>query len=120
MDRRVAGKKGEELAVKFLKKAGYNILEKNFRSRLGEVDIIAEEKGSLVFIEVKSRASRQFGDPKEAITEQKKRQISKTALGFMNRHKLFGQQARFDVVTIQFVNGKPQFELVKNAFDVRY
>lgn len=115
-----AGKHGEDLAVKFLQKAGYIILKKNFRASIGEVDIIAEDDGTLVFIEVKSRTSLRYGSPKEAITEQKKRQISKAALVFMNRNKLFGHRARFDVVAIQMVEGRPQFELVKNAFDVCY
>ncbi|MEW5948720.1 MAG: YraN family protein [Thermodesulfobacteriota bacterium] len=120
MDKILAGKKGEDLAVTFLRKTGYVILARNYRDSMGEVDIIAEENGALVFIEVKSRGSLRYGDPKEAITAHKKRQLSKTALAFMSKTGLSGQRARFDVVAIQFAGGRPQFELIKNAFDVSY
>jgi len=120
LDKILAGKKGEDLAVTFLKKTGYVILARNYRDSMGEVDIIAEEDGALVFIEVKSRGSLRYGDPKEAITAHKKRQLSRTALAFINKNGLFRQRARFDVVAIQFAGSRPQFELIKNAFDVSY
>ncbi len=118
MDKAFVGKKGEDLAAEFLKAAGYDILIRNYRCVFGEIDIIAEESACLVFVEVKARASSRYGSPKAAITERKKKQISRTALEFINRKKLSGQRARFDVVAIQFVDGKAQFELVRNAFDV--
>lgn len=120
MDRICFGKKGEELAANFLRKSGYDILETNYRSRLGEIDIIAEQDGTLVFVEVKARSSLKYGDPKAALTEHKKRQISKTALEFISKKRLSGCKARFDVVAIQFKGGKPYFELVRNAFDLAY
>ena len=65
------GKKGETVAVRYLKKQGYRIIEQNYRSKAGEIDIIAREKQSLVFVEVKTRSSRSFGSPKWAITAKK-------------------------------------------------
>ena len=71
------GKTGESIAVRYLRKQGYRIVEQNFRSKAGEIDIIAREKQSLVFVEVKTRSSRSFGSPKWAITPKKQKAISR-------------------------------------------
>ena len=70
------GARGEELAVRYLKNRGYRILERNYRIKLGEIDIIARDRNTLVFVEVKARSSNRFGHPKSAITPQKQRKIS--------------------------------------------
>ncbi|UCH21642.1 MAG: YraN family protein [Deltaproteobacteria bacterium] len=114
------GKKSESIAAKFLKKQGYKILEQNYRNKLGEIDIIAKEKGTLVFIEVKARRSRQFGNPKWAITPKKKRKISMVALYYLKTTRQSRVKARFDVVAITSNQENPEIEIIKNAFELAY
>jgi putative endonuclease len=110
--RRQEGIEGEEQATKTLKDRGYRIIEKNFRSPFGELDIIAEEGGYLVFVEVKKRNTRTFGDPLEAINILKKKHIIKTAMFYMKTHNYVDRKVRFDVVGIDSKNIK----IVKHAF----
>jgi putative endonuclease len=113
------GQIGEELAAAFLKQAGYTILVRNYRQKCGEIDIIAEEKGTLVFIEVKTRNSMTFGPPFAAVTERKQRQIGRVAQDYLARHKLFDRPARFDVISILMERDRPPaIELLSNAFDL--
>lgn len=99
-ERRLAlGAWGEEQAVKYLKKNGLKIVERNFRTPVGEIDIIARERNVLVFIEVKTRRSEQFGTPQEAVGARKQRQIIRTAQWYLQQHRK-DSQARFDVVAI--------------------
>jgi len=114
------GKKGETVAVRYLKKLGYRIIEQNYRSNAGEIDIIAREKHSLVFVEVKTRSSRSFGSPKWAITSKKKKAISMAALYYLKMTNQTGADARFDVVSILVQEEGTQIELVRNAFDLAY
>ena len=120
------GARGEALAVKHLKRLGYKIVEQNFRVRSGEIDIIGEQDGTLVFIEVKTRTDTRFGPPFESITAKKKKHLSIVALEYMSRHDCHDRPARFDVVGVQI--GKKDsrktsdvsVELVRNAFDLSY
>jgi len=112
------GKSGEELAVGFLKVNGYNILVKNYRSKLGEIDIIAKDKDTIAFIEVKTRHSDKFGLPCEAVLKPKQKQISKAALIFLKENNLLEQKARFDVVSIVYMDRGPKVDLIKNAFEL--
>ncbi len=80
MEKKELGKKGEELALRFLKKRGYRIIEKNYVCKMGEMDIIAKEKDTLVFVEVKTRTSTTFGPPQLAVNPTKQMQLSKVAL----------------------------------------
>jgi putative endonuclease len=114
------GKKGEELALAQLKALKYRILERNFKCFLGEIDIIAREKNTLVFIEVKTRATRDFGGPAAAVHERKQRQLSKVALLYLNQKKLFNVPARFDVVAVELIPPSPRIEIIRNAFDLCY
>jgi putative endonuclease len=114
------GQKSERLAAEFLKRKGYRILETNYRSKVGEIDIIAKEKGVLVFVEVKARSSRRFGSPKAAVTPAKQRKISMAALEYLKRSGQTGARARFDVVAIDTAAGSADIEVVKNAFDLAY
>ena len=111
---------GEVLAVRRLKKAGYKIIETNYRTRLGEIDIIAKDKDTIVFVEVKSRRSVHFGNPKQAITLQKQKKISMVALYYLKTTDQSTARARFDVVTVISNRDKPQVEIIKNAFELAY
>jgi len=111
------GEKGERLAVKFLNKKGYKIIEQNYRTPLGEIDIIARERETLVFIEVKTRESIAYGLPFEAVNYTKRQRIAKIAMLYLKRFKEI-PPCRFDVISIYYKNGKPEFELIKNAFDL--
>ncbi|MCX5706901.1 MAG: YraN family protein [Candidatus Omnitrophica bacterium] len=112
------GKKGEEAAVPFLKENGYKILYRNYKSKLGEIDIIAQDKDTICFVEVKTRRDNKFGLPSEAVDKFKQRQITKTALVFLKEKKLLDKKARFDVVAAICSKDELKFSLIKNAFEL--
>lgn len=112
------GREGEDLALGFLKKEGYRILAKNYRSRLGEIDIVARDKDTICFVEVKTRQFLESGEPLEAVNALKQRKISKTALGYLKEKHLLDRKARFDVVAVTYSENKPCLNLIKNAFDL--
>jgi putative endonuclease len=114
------GKRSERLAAEYLKLKGYRIVQTNYRSPVGEIDIIAREKGTLVFVEVKARRSSRFGSPKNAVTPAKQRKISMAALDYLKQSGQDDAQARFDVVAIDTSGGKIDIEVIKNAFDLAY
>lgn len=114
------GESGENLAVWYLKKNGYKIIEQNYRNRIGEIDIIAREKKTIVFVEVKSRKSIRYGNPKFAVTPKKQRKISMVALYYLKTTKQIDAKARFDVVAITSNLDEPRIEIVKNAFELAY
>jgi putative endonuclease len=114
------GRESESIVAKQLKKHGYKILEQNYRTKLGEIDIIAKDKKTLVFVEVKARRSDLYGSPKWAITPKKQRQISKVALYYLKVTKQTKVKARFDVVTVSLFEDKPQIDIIKNAFELAY
>lgn len=117
---RRTGDVGESLAVTFLKKNGYEIVEQNYRSALGEIDVIARDNGVLVFVEVKARRTNRYGGPKWAVTRQKKRKISMVALEYLKKTNQMDADARFDVVAIRLFPGQPGIEIIKNAFELAY
>jgi len=114
------GQTSEAVAAQFLKKQRYHILETNYRTPLGEIDIIAKDGGTLVFIEVKARSSDHFGNPKGAVTLQKQRKISMTALQYLKATNQSNAKARFDVISISYRNEPPAIEIIKNAFELAY
>lgn len=114
------GKRGEELALKKIKRLGYKCIARNYRCPLGEVDLIARDGDCLVFLEIKTRQGRSIGYAKEAVTERKKRQLSKTALAYMKENKCSESKSRFDVVAISLNGDKEEIEVIKNAFDLEY
>jgi putative endonuclease len=118
INKKSIGQKGEEIACRALEKEGYHIIEKNFRCRQGEIDIIAEEKGTVCFIEVKSRFSENFGLPEEAVTEWKQRRLWTVAVIYLERKKIKSQDMRFDVVSVDLKNEKAR--ILKNAFEVNF
>jgi len=114
------GQTGETVAARFLKKQRYKILETNYRTRQGEIDIIARDGDSIVFVEVKARMSDHFGNPKGAVTLQKQRKISMTALQYLKATHQSDAKARFDVVSISSRTDPPAIEIIKNAFELAY
>jgi putative endonuclease len=113
------GSRAELLAQNYLSLKGYTIIAKNYRSRLGEIDIIAKESGKIIFIEVKAKYSARFGSPKWAVTHQKQKKLSILALEYLKRTGQSHAKARFDVIAIVYPkNSPPQIELVKNAFEL--
>jgi putative endonuclease len=120
MQKKDLGKKGEEVALQFLKKKGYRIIGKNYVCKMGEMDIIATEKDTLVFIEVKTRTSTTFGPPQLAVNSKKQIQLSKVALNFLKEKRLEDVKARFDVVAILVRPKGEDIELIKDAFDLKY
>ncbi len=112
------GKSGEELAAKLLKENGYKILARNYRTKLGEVDIIAKDKDTICFVEVKTRQGNSFGLPAEAVVKSKQRQIAKAALLFLKEKNLLNSKARFDVVSISYQGGTAKLDLIKDAFEL--
>lgn len=117
------GELGEEVAANFMIARGYRIVERNFRCKGGEVDIIARDPGdkSLVFVEVKARTGLSYGVPQLAVTPFKQRQISKAALTWLSKNKLHDHNARFDVIAILLhTGGKHAIDHIKNAFDLAY
>ena len=114
------GAAGEQAAALALKKAGYKILARNYKTKCGEIDIIAHDKGTLCFIEVKTRDSDVFGLPVEAVHAEKQKQIAKVALWYLKERRLLEKKARFDVVSVRWSNGlQPKVEIIKNAFELQ-
>jgi putative endonuclease len=111
------GQKGEGAAVKFLKKKGYKIVKKNYKNPIGEIDIIAKDHDTLVFVEVKSRENIEYGEPFEAVHRFKKQKIANVALLYLKRLKEI-PPCRFDVVSIYYKNGRPEVELIQDAFEM--
>lgn len=105
-DQKFFGSLGENYAVSLLKKKGYRILEKNFRTKLGEIDIIALDRDTLVFVEVKARWSRRFGRPEEAVTPQKINKIKKAIGYYKLLHQDSSDKMRIEVVSLEIQNGK--------------
>lgn len=114
--RRSLGDQGEDLAAAALKKQGYKILARNYRTPLGEIDLVARHGGALVFIEVKTRRSRRFGSPQEAVHPAKQERLRNLAEYYLSQKGLGEVAVRFDVVGILWQADKPQIEVIQGAF----
>ena len=113
------GFQGEAFVREALIKRGYEIIETNFASRYGEIDIIAREGGEICFVEVKTRLNASYGDPFEAITPFKQKQLIKMAKYYMLEHECDEVNARFDVAAVLGnPDGQAQLEIIKNAFEL--
>ncbi|MHB8154566.1 MAG: YraN family protein [Candidatus Omnitrophota bacterium] len=112
------GKAAEDAAVKFLKAKGYKILERNYKNKFGEIDIIAQQNGVICFVEVKARHSLVLGSPQEAVNSSKQRQISRVAVYYLKSKKLLERPARFDVLALLYVNSQPEISLITDAFEL--
>ncbi len=103
---KVSGDLGEDFAVEFLKKKGYEIIDRNFRTRVGEIDIVAVYEDTLVFVEVKTRWNKKFGLPEEAVTLKKLEKIKKTGQLFAKQNPNLPKKQRIDVVAIQVMGNE--------------
>jgi putative endonuclease len=112
------GRMGEDVAAKILKEAGYRIIERNYRCRGGEVDIVALDGKTVVFVEVKTRSSEEYGPPQLAVDGRKQRQLTRAAMTYLKEKRLLTWSARFDVVGIVVRGNSHDVEHIKNAFDV--
>ena len=115
-NKRAKGKAGEDLACKYLEACGYRIIERNYQYGHGEIDIVAMEGDELVFIEVKSRKSLEFGEPEFAFTKNKLSQVRKIASAYLVERDLRDRVCRVDAVAVLFQQEqKPKIRLYKNA-----
>ena len=110
------GLDGEESARKHLERLGYRILALRFRSRLGEIDIVAEDGATIVFVEVKTRRSAEQGSPEESVTAAKQRRIVRMAETFLLARGLHGRDCRFDVVAVDASAGRFEVRHLPDAF----
>jgi len=111
------GQRGEDIASDYLKRNDFSIILRNYRKKYGELDIIAENEGDLVFIEVKTRTTESHGSAEEAVTPSKQRQIIKLATVYISEHSLFDKNVRFDVISILLENTQVvKLNHIKHAF----
>jgi len=117
--RQRCGKAGEDAACDELRRRGYAILARRYRTRVGELDIVARDGDTLVFVEVKARRTLAFGAPEEAVTWRKQRKLQVMALDFLTRSRLVDVPCRFDVVAVFFpaAAGRPRVEVFRQAFE---
>lgn len=113
---RQRGSTGEMLAARYLERAGYRILERNYQKRFGEIDLIVEKEGCLVFVEVKLRKSSRYGMPSQAVDFKKQQKIIKTAMAYLAQNHGFDREMRFDVIEILTDQDKPRLRHLKGAF----
>ncbi len=110
------GERGEGLACGELERLGYLILTRRYRSRFGEIDIVCSDAGTVVFVEVKTRTDRTFGDPAEAVTWHKQHRVIAMAEDYAARERLHDKPCRFDVVTVDVTSDPPRITVYKDAF----
>jgi putative endonuclease len=117
MERKDLAQFGEDIAVKYLKHNGYQIVERNYHSPYGEIDIICKQGEVLVCVEVKARKSLKFGEPLAAVTQRKQNRIVKTAYHYLATHES-ESPIRFDIITLQYIPKEDSYKLehIKNAF----
>jgi putative endonuclease len=115
--RQFLGKTGEDLACEELERRGYAILARRYRTRFGEIDIVARTDGTIVFVEVKARAGDDYGGSAAAVTALKQRRIAQMAVDYLSRHKLHDRPCRFDVVTVDMKECGPEIVVYTHAFD---
>ena len=118
--RQFFGKMGEDLACAELASRGYAILARGYRTRYGEIDIVAREGEWIVFVEVKARAGGEFGGAAAAVTGWKQRRITNMAVEYLSRHRLHDRPCRFDVVTVDVIDNEPRVEVYPHAFESAY
>ena len=116
-ERKSLGKAGEDLAERYLKRQGYAIVQRNYRCPLGEIDLIALNKRVVVFVEVKTRRVDTSGAPLESVNAVKQRRLKRTALHYLNKHRLHDRDVQFDVVGISMRSDPPAVQHVRHAFD---
>ena len=117
--RHALGKFGEDIACAELERQGYEILARRHRTRYGEIDIIAREAGTTVFVEVKTREDNTFGTGAEAVAPWKQQRLARMAIDYAARHGLLDTPCRVDVIEVTLGASEPRIEVYRNAFDVR-
>ena len=117
-ERQLLGSEGERQAETYLRHQRYVILRRNYRCRAGEVDLVALDGHTVVFVEVKTRTQEGFGSPLEAVDRRKQRQIRRAAQYYLRENRLHDRNARFDVVGVWCARGEIHCLLVKNAFEM--
>jgi putative endonuclease len=120
LDRISLGKAGEDVACRELQRRGYAIVARRYRTRYGEIDIVARDGPTLVFLEVKARTSNRYGVPADAVTLDKQARITAMAHDYLSRRGLAGAPCRFDVVAVTVGPRGPEVEVIVNAFDAAY
>lgn len=115
MQKNIYGKRSEIIASDYLKKKGYKILETNYKNKVGEIDVIAQDGEYIVFVEVKARLSQKFGHPFEAINERKQQKIHAVASLYMVKHGIYGKLCRFDAISILGLEN-PEITHIVDAF----
>lgn len=115
--RQTLGKHGEDLACAELQRRGYSILDRRYRTKFGEIDIVASVDDVTVFVEVKTRIGEQFGAGAEALTAWKQRRLTQMAVDYLARHRLYDRPCRFDVVAIDMDGDRPRIDVYIHAFD---
>ena len=116
MQKNTYGKVGEAIATDFLKQKGYKIIANNYKNKIGEIDIIAKDGDCLVFVEVKARMSRAFGDPAEAVNYYKQQKIRNVATLYLKQHHMLETNCRFDVLSILGQQTDAEIRHIENAF----
>ena len=118
IERQQLGIRGEDLAVAELTARGYAILERRYRTRYGEIDVIAADGETIVFVEVRARATAEFGTAAESVTRAKQRQLASMAVDYLARRRLASRPCRFDVVAIdEALSDAPVITVYPSAFD---
>ena len=115
-DQRAVGRQKEKKAAMFLSKKGYRILEHSYRTPCGEIDLIAEHEGRIIFVEVKYRRSLRFGQPAEAVDWGKQRRITRTAYCYVRERHLEDRPVQFDIVEMTTMDGKEAARHIEHAF----
>lgn len=113
------GRVGEQCAARYLRRQGYRIVARGLRYARGELDLVAWDGSTIVFVEVKTRVSNQRGLPGEAVDQRKQRRITRAALLYLKQHRLLNRRCRFDVVAIVWPpsSRQPEIELIRDAFE---
>ncbi|HXH24483.1 MAG TPA: YraN family protein [Vicinamibacterales bacterium] len=111
------GRSGEDLACRELQRRGYSILDRRYRTRFGEIDIVARDGDVTVFVEVKTRTGDDFGGAAAGVTGWKQRRIAQMAADYLVRHGLHDRPCRFDVVAVDLAGGRPRVEVYQDAFE---
>ena len=115
--RQEAGRAGEQAAERYLARAGYVILARNYRCRSGEIDLIALDRRTVAFVEVKTRRGADLWTPLELVTRRQQRRISRAAEHYATRHRLLDRAIRFDIIAVWLDGDTPRCELIRGAFD---
>lgn len=120
------GKRGEALAASYLKNIGYTILDRNWEGKTGEVDLVAMDEDTVVFVEVKTRSNENYGTPKDAVNTNKRRHMTSVAKEYLKKNIKQEKPVRFDVVAVSIKGNtlferlrSPKIEHIKSAFEVK-